>query len=65
MREHLEMSITAKAYKVPGRCEMCHSNYLRTHQFFHWEGMLTKDKLIVCSKCAKKEAGKKYWNKVR
>ena len=37
---------------------MCKTSYYRATLFYNWEGMITNDKLVVCNKCAKREAGK-------
>ena len=44
--------------KTIGKCDMCKTSYYRATLFYNWEGMITNDKLVVCNKCAKREAGK-------
>ena len=43
------------------KCEMC--KQYGNHMFL-WEGILTKEKIHVCKKCAKRENGKKHMDKL-
>ena len=37
---------------------MCKTSYYKSTWFYNWEALLTDDKLVICSKCAKRESGK-------
>ena len=41
-----------------GKCDMCKTSYYKATWFYNWEALLTDDKLVICSKCAKRESGK-------
>ena len=42
-------------------CEMCKT---QAREMFLWEGIITKSKLYICKKCAKRECGKKTLDKI-
>ena len=42
-------------------CEMCKGIAKR---MFLWRGIITKDTMHVCEKCAKRENGKKHMDKI-
>ena len=42
-------------------CEMCKQ---QGKHMFLWEGILTKQVVYICEKCAKRESGKKHMEKL-
>ena len=55
------MSVNSFIGKAYYRCGMCHS--IETTDLYEWVGDITKTKLNICSKCAKREIGGKVWQK--
>ena len=42
-------------------CEMCK---IQEKEMFLWEGVITRNQLYVCKKCAKRDSGKKTVDKL-
>lgn len=50
--------------KIQFKCEMCDMSSWGASNRFLWVGDITKQKLYICSKCAKREVGKKNWKTI-
>lgn len=56
--------------RLQSNCEMC-NKYQNTHHYEHelfLKELYPKDyktKLCICEKCAKREVGKRQWNKIK
>ena len=52
------MAVKEYLGKIHYRCKMCHE--VEFNDKYVWIGTLTKTKLTICMKCAKREGGKQW-----
>tara|TARA_Y100001938_G_C7775029_1_gene275151 strand:- start:301 stop:498 length:198 start_codon:yes stop_codon:yes gene_type:complete len=51
------MAVTKYLDKRIQKCPMCAESTFSRTRYFEWIGMITKDRLEICFKCAKREVG--------
>ena len=55
------MGVVSYQDKTIFKCDMCKESSWGTANRFLWVGHITKEEIYICSKCAKREVGKKKW----
>jgi hypothetical protein len=59
------MGVVSYKDKAVFKCDMCKQSSWGVSNRFLWIGHITKEEILICSKCAQREAGKKKWIEIK